>query len=100
MIKNKLIRNTIMQLHAQSNCRRATFLIEKKENTRLTIGEWLQMQAHLAICPLCTLYKLQSRLIQQMIVKIFQQRKNSTFSMSEDKKAALNILINNHLNQG
>lgn len=98
MIKNKLVRNTIIKLHAQSNCKHATYLIEKRTNVRLSIREWLEMQAHLAICPLCTLYKEQSKLLQQMIVKIFQKRRDVTIAMDEHVKEALERLVNEKLN--
>ncbi|PZP38638.1 MAG: hypothetical protein DI598_20545 [Pseudopedobacter saltans] len=97
MIKNKLIRNAIINAHAQGNCKHATFLIEKKENTRLTFREWWAMQLHLAICPLCTLYKSQSQLLQQMMVKIFHNRKDRTISMDEARKEALEKLIEERL---
>lgn len=97
MIKIKLIRNTIIKLHAASNCKRATYLIEKQENTRLAFGEWWEMQLHLAICPLCTIYKAQSKLLQTMIIKVFRNRKAHTLLMDEAKKEDLEKLIEENL---
>lgn len=98
MIKNRLIRNTIIKLHAQSNCKRATYLIEKKVNVRLPVREWLEMQAHLAICPLCTLYKEQSKILQRAIASIFQRRSQTTIAMDRHVKEALEKLVNDKLN--
>lgn len=100
MIKNKLIRSAIIKLHAQSNCKRATYLIEKRANVRLPVREWLEMQAHLAICPLCTLYQEQSKLLGQAITRIFQRRREGTIAMDKHVKEALEKLVNDKLNDG
>jgi|SRR6218665_487131 len=92
-MKNKLIGKIILNLNAQSTCRRATFLIEKQQHDRLSVREWLTMQAHLAICPLCTVYKSQSTMLQQMIRRIFEKRVNGTISMDEVKKQQLEQLL-------
>jgi hypothetical protein len=97
-MKNKLIQKIVFQLDAQSNCKRATFLIEKQQHIRLSVKEWFEMQAHLAICPLCTIYIKQSQLLEQMIVKILHKRHESNIVMREEKKAILEKMINEKLN--
>lgn len=99
-MQHPFIRKIIIGLHAQSNCKRATFLIEKKANTRLTAREWLDMQAHLAICPLCTLYRQQSKLIQETMLSVFRRRKEHTVNMEAGKKHKIAELIQERLNKG
>ena len=97
---NKLLSTLIYKFNAQSTCKRATFLIEKRQNTRLSVREWLTMQAHLAICPLCPLYKKLSELLQRMIKKLYQQRRQTGISMDEQKKAALEKLLKEKIDNG
>jgi hypothetical protein len=48
------------------NCRKATFLIEKRLISTLTIPENVALQLHLDGCLVCRLYEHQSRLINRM----------------------------------
>ncbi len=48
------------------NCRKATFLIEKKNNGRISVKEELELKYHLAGCSVCRIFQQQSRLIDQM----------------------------------
>ena len=44
-------------------CKKATYLVSKKEEHRLTISEWAKLQFHLAICSYCKLFQNQTKLV-------------------------------------
>lgn len=54
------------------NCRRATFLIEKRQDAALTGREKLELKFHLAGCSICRIYQQQSILINSMMHKLFK----------------------------
>jgi hypothetical protein len=51
------------------NCRKATFLIEKKSFTTISVREQVELKIHLAACSVCKLYQQQSSFINQMVKK-------------------------------
>ena len=46
-------------------CKKATFLVSKKEENKLSFGERIQLKMHLAICKLCRLFEKQSWLFSK-----------------------------------
>jgi hypothetical protein len=44
-------------------CKKATYLVSKNEEHRLTLLEWLRLQFHLSICSFCRLFQKQTKLI-------------------------------------
>ncbi|WP_246104297.1 hypothetical protein [Mucilaginibacter corticis] len=52
-----------------SNCKKATFLIEKKQIGGITMREEMALQLHLACCSLCRVYEQQSIMINDLIHK-------------------------------
>jgi hypothetical protein len=44
-------------------CKKATYLISKNEESRLTVLEWIRLQIHLSICSLCMLFQKQTKTI-------------------------------------
>lgn len=49
------------------NCRRATFLIEKKSLTTISIKEQFELKLHLAGCSVCKVFQQQSLFIDRMV---------------------------------
>jgi hypothetical protein len=49
----------------QITCKKATYLISKNEEHRLSLLEWVKLQFHLSICSLCKLFQKQTKLIGQ-----------------------------------
>lgn len=45
------------------SCKQATFLISKKQETKLSLKEQLQLTLHLCICRMCKLFKIQTNFI-------------------------------------
>jgi len=56
-----------------NNCQKATFLIEKRKLTRISLREILFLYYHLYQCKLCTLFKKQSHLIDHAFLQIFSE---------------------------
>jgi hypothetical protein len=48
-------------------CKKATYLISKKEERRLTIIEWARLKFHLAICSYCKLFEQQTKMIGENV---------------------------------
>jgi hypothetical protein len=46
-------------------CKKATYLISKKEEHRLSLMEWVKLQFHLSICSLCKLFQKQTNLMSE-----------------------------------
>ena len=54
------------------NCRKATFLIEKQQDVKLSVKEKMELEIHLAGCYICRVYEQQSILINRMMKNIFR----------------------------
>lgn len=80
------------------NCRKATFLIEKQQIGRITLGEKMELQLHLAGCSICVTFMQQSAVINQMVRKIFNAE-HSELKLDEGFKKQLQIRIDNQLEQ-
>lgn len=68
------------------NCRKATLLIEKKQEIELTAREKMELQFHLAGCYICRVYEQQSILINHMIRQLFNTQKNEASLNNEFKE--------------
>jgi hypothetical protein len=53
------------------NCRKATFLIEKRQSEKLTLMEKMELEFHLKGCEICTIFMKQSSLINKLVKKVF-----------------------------
>ena len=53
------------------NCRKATFLIEKKQLTSLTLRERMELKLHLAGCSVCRRFQEQSHFITKQVRGLF-----------------------------
>ena len=49
------------------SCKKATYLISKKQESKLYIGESVQLFIHLFICDVCKLFKVQTNYILKNI---------------------------------
>ena len=71
------------------NCRKATFLIEKKTTSRISIKEELELKYHLAGCTVCRIFQQQSILIDRMVkTHFFETKLDSDFKESLSKRIA------------
>lgn len=53
------------------SCHKATELIEKKQHSKLSLKDGIQLKVHLMMCKACALYEKQSELISKGIKKYF-----------------------------
>lgn len=67
MPSNTLVMNSLKRI--TYNCRKATFLIEKKNYSRISVKEELELKYHLMGCSVCRIFQQQSMLISRMVKK-------------------------------
>ena len=79
------------------NCRQATYLIEKRQHTRLSFREWMELMIHLAGCSVCRLFRRQSRLIQRLMHQFFGQAANRQYHLDESRKEEMQRRIDERL---
>lgn len=80
------------------NCRHATFLIEKKQITSLTIRESFELKIHMAGCSVCRLFEKQSININRMVKHLLQPFSNNTFTLDKDFKERMQNKIDQKIN--
>ncbi len=81
------------------NCRKATYLIEKKQLTKITVRERLELKIHLAGCSVCKTFERQSIIINRMVKEVLGKG-NIEFSLEEDYKVRLQEKIEEKINSG
>lgn len=81
------------------NCRKATFLIEKKQIGSITLRERLELKIHLAGCSVCRIFQKQSILINQMVKQLFQSSGGEHVHLDENYKRELQSRIDEELNK-
>jgi hypothetical protein len=81
----------------QYDCRHATYLIEKRQHTLLTIRERMQLVIHLSGCSVCRLFQRQSRWINRMLRMLFHSTLGQESILSEDFKRQLQQKIDERL---
>lgn len=81
----------------QYNCRKATFLIEKKMTDKITFREQIELRIHLAGCSVCRLYQEQSGKINQMVHQLFHGAADT--KLDDDFKKDLQERIEEELNK-
>ena len=82
----------------QYNCRKATFLIEKKMTDKITFREHIELRIHLAGCSVCRIYQEQSGKINQMVKQLFHVAHPET-KLDDDFKKDLQERIEEELNK-
>jgi len=55
------------------NCKKATFLIEKKQIITISMQEKLELKAHLAGCSMCRMFAQQSIVINKLVHDLFHE---------------------------
>ena len=75
------------------DCKKATFLIAKSQETELKWFEKLQLRMHLMACQYCQLFEQQSRFLNDNFSPI-QNDNTSGNCLSEEKKKEIIQVIN------
>lgn len=81
------------------NCKRATYLIERKLISGLTLREKAELQIHLYGCSVCRIFEKQSRLINKMVQQLFESNNETTVHLEENFKQSLQLRIEEELNK-
>ncbi len=79
------------------NCRKATYLIEKKQDEELTNREKLELKIHLAGCYICRVYEKQSVLINAMVKNLFASDYVGQLKLDDDYKEQLKKTIDDKI---
>ena len=83
----------------QYNCKKATFLIEKKLIGRITLREQLELRIHLLGCSVCRVYQKQTGKINEMIRQLFNNTVNKKTKLDDEFKKDLQDRIEEELNK-
>lgn len=81
------------------NCKKATFLIEKKLIGKITLREQLELKYHLLGCDVCRIYQKQSGKINEMVHQLFHHSMNTDLKLDEDVKKDMKERIEEELNK-
>ncbi len=71
-------------------CKKATFLLSKREEGRLTPLQKIQLKFHLSICVFCTRFQKQTGLF---IKNAAHSHLHAHHTLSEEKKKQLKLLL-------
>ena len=81
------------------NCRKATYLIDKKLVDGITFRESVELRIHLFGCNVCRIYMAQSKKINHMIGQMVKGGNKPEIKLDNDFKEALQVQIQDHLNK-
>jgi hypothetical protein len=81
------------------NCKRATFLIEKKLIDRLTLREKIELRIHLYGCSVCRMFDKQSAIINKMVQHLFRSSNDAEVHLDGTFKQELQHRIEKELNK-
>jgi hypothetical protein len=81
------------------NCKRATFLIEKKLIDRLTLREKIELRIHLYGCSVCRMFDKQSAIINKMVQQFFRSSNDAEIHLEDTFKQELRHRIEEELNK-
>jgi ABC-type uncharacterized transport system ATPase subunit len=81
----------------QYNCKKATFLIEKKQIGTITLREKMELRIHLAGCVICRIFQQQSILINKTVKELFQLPQYKNMKLGDDFKKKLQQRIDEEL---
>ncbi|MFD1257688.1 zf-HC2 domain-containing protein [Mucilaginibacter terrae] len=81
------------------NCRKATYLIDKRLIGRITFRETVELRMHLFGCNVCRIYMCQSQKINEMIRQMLKSDHQPEIKLDENFKDALQVKIENQLNK-
>ncbi|RYU89449.1 hypothetical protein EWM62_14100 [Mucilaginibacter terrigena] len=81
------------------NCRKATFMIEKRMVQPLSFQENIELRLHLVTCGVCRLYIKQSHKIDLMVKQILKSPPPANIRLDDDFKKELKQRIEKELNK-
>lgn len=81
----------------ETNCEKATYIIEKRKLTVISPREDIELKIHLSGCEACRIFQRQSNLIDQVALTIFNRPINEELTLNEQYKKDLQARIDNKL---
>ena len=82
------------------NCKKATFLIEKKQIGSISMREKMELKIHLAGCSVCRIFEQQSITINRLVHDLFHEpNPDELIKLDENFKKELQHRINEKLDQ-
>ena len=76
------------------SCEEATFLISKKQETKLTWRENTKLRFHVSVCEPCQRFAQQVVILDASISRFFKSSSNKSPQFSSQKKDDLEKMIN------
>ena len=86
------IKNNIML-----SCYKATYLVSKKQEAKLSLIEELKLKFHLSVCDVCKKFEIQTNAITSILVKKGKEYATLNGEISEERKISMQELINKAL---
>jgi hypothetical protein len=93
----ELNKNRLKQI--SYNCRQATFLIEKKQTSKITLKEHFILKFHLAGCSVCRIFLRQSLAINRMVKNFFHGNAAGDLKLDDHFKQNLEERIGQYLDR-
>ncbi|MGZ3765927.1 MAG: hypothetical protein ACXVB0_01535 [Mucilaginibacter sp.] len=81
------------------DCKKATFLIEKKLIGHITFREQIELRIHLIGCSVCRIYQQQTGKINEMVRQLFHRSANADIKLDDRFKKDLQDRIEEELNK-
>ena len=81
------------------NCRKATYLIDKRLIGSISFRESVELRIHLIGCSVCRIYGVQSQKINEMIRQMVKVKNQPDIKLDEDFKETLQAQIEDQLNK-
>jgi hypothetical protein len=81
------------------NCKKATYLIDKKEMDGISLREHIELRIHLIGCSFCRIYGKQSRMINKMVRELFRSAMQPGAKLDDDFKKVLQDKIEEELSK-
>lgn len=79
-------------------CKEATLLISKRQHNATTLKEKFQLQLHLLVCKVCSLFNKQSNLLHKHMTEVHGNDQELHFlELDASKKSNLQSHINSEL---
>ncbi|WP_374948397.1 zf-HC2 domain-containing protein [Mucilaginibacter sp.] len=75
------------------NCRKATYLIDKRLAGKITFRETVELRIHLIGCDVCGIYMKQSAKINNMIQSLLKSRAGVGIRLDDEYKQNLQLKI-------
>jgi len=74
------------------SCKKATELIERKHDSKLSLKDGFQLNMHLLMCKTCIAYEKQSKLLNKALSKFFQNKKASEQELLKNEELKEKII--------